>query len=136
MFIEPLSNIRHSLRKIIDIEAPWLGAQQPQQSFSTGCRIRIKEAPVHFALGCGEDWTLITLTEEQALCATSERHYHVTHHPILSNDIDPDLELFPDEIKTLPPYLLELVEAAGSYKWHLSKKLNTPPTFKKAQQKP
>jgi len=104
------------LTEDIDIETTWLNAEQLQKSYSAGCRIRIKEAPVHLALGCGKDWTPKTQTEEEALCSTADRHYPLTHPPILSIDIDPDSELFPDEIKTLRPYLLQLAEIASPYK--------------------
>jgi hypothetical protein len=104
------------LKEDIDIETTWLNAEHLQKSYSTGCRIRIKGAPLHLALGCGEDWTPKTQTEEEVLCTTSDRHYPLTHPPILSIDIDSDSELFPDEIKTLRPYLLKLSEIAGSCK--------------------
>jgi len=100
----------------IDIEAAWLDAEQLQKSYSTGCRLRIKEAPIRLALGCGEDWTPKTQTEEEESCDPSKRVYPLVHPPILSIDINPDSERLPDEAERLHPYLLKLAEIARNRK--------------------
>jgi hypothetical protein len=99
----------------IDIEAAWLDAEQLQKSYSTGCRLRIKEAPIRLALGCGEDWTPKTQTEEEESCDPSQRVYPLVHPPILSIDISPDSQSLPDEAGRLHPYLLKLAEIARNW---------------------
>ena len=101
------------LTEDIDIETTWLDAEQLQKSYSAGCRIRIKEAPIRLALGCGEDWTPEIQTEEEASCDPSGRFYPLAHPPILSIDIDPDSERIPDDFERLRPYLLELAKIAS-----------------------
>ncbi len=100
----------------IDNEAAWLDAERLQKSYSAGCRLRIKEAPIRLALGCGEDWTPKTQTEEEESCDPSTRVYPLVHPPILSIDINPDSERLPDEAERLHPYLLKLAEIARNCK--------------------
>lgn len=96
----------------IDIEAAWLDAEQLQKSYSAGCRLRIKEAPIRLALGCGRDWTPTTEREEEESCDPTKQVYPLVHPPIRSIDINLDTEHLPDEAEKLLPYLLRLAEIA------------------------
>ena len=100
------------LSEVIDIEATWLDAEQLQESYSCGRRIRIKDAPIRLALGCGEDWTPKTYAEEEESCDPCGKRYPLVHPPILNIEIHPDAGSFPDAVEKLRPYLLRLAEIA------------------------
>jgi hypothetical protein len=100
------------LSTTIDIDSTWINAEQLQESYSKGRRVRIKDAPIRLALGCGEDWTPTTDREDEEACDPEGSEYPLANPPVLILDINPACDHFNDSIELFRPYLLKLAEIA------------------------
>lgn len=96
----------------IDVNSTWLTAEQLQEGYSRGRRVRVEDAPIRLALGCGEEWTPTTDREDEEACDTEGVDYPLAHPPVLTFDINPASERFTDAIEEYRPYLLTLADIA------------------------
>lgn len=99
-----------------DAEGCWLTANQLQQSYALGRRLRHGGSPIHLELGCGLDWDPRHDSEqfpEEELDMEMLR-FPDGHRPLISIALDPGSGGVPDELKRLIPYLLRLAEAASA----------------------
>lgn len=98
-----------------DVEACWLSAEQLQESYAYGRRLRPGNRPIHLELGCGLDWDPRHDNEQ---CPDEElKEGNMTfsdgHGPLISIAIDSEAGDMPDKLKRLSPYLLRLAEIAS-----------------------
>lgn len=98
----------------IDVNSTWLTAEQLQEGYSRGRRVRVEDAPIRLALGCGQDWTPTTDREDEEACDPEGVDYPLAHPPVLTFDINPASESFTDAFEEYRPYLLRLAEIAAN----------------------
>jgi hypothetical protein len=101
-----------------DVEACWLSAEQLQESYALGRRLRQGNRPVRLELGCGLDWDPSHDSEQcpDEELETGGMTFSDGHGPLISISIDPETAGVPDELKRLGPYLLRLAEVASAGK--------------------
>lgn len=101
-----------------DAEACWITAEQLQESYAQGRRLRQGDNPLHLELGCGLDWDPRHDSEQfpDEDLEEGSMVYPDGHRPLLSIALDAEAGAVPDELKRLSPYLLKLAETASTGK--------------------
>jgi len=101
-----------------DAEACWLTADQLQESYALGRRLRIGECPIRLELGCGLDWDPRHDSEQfpEEELEAGVVAFPDGHRPLISIALDPEAGSAPDELRRLRSYLEKLAEAASTRK--------------------
>ena len=101
-----------------DAEACWITAEQIQESYSKGKRLRQRKTPIHIQLGCGLDWDPRHDSEQfpDEELVDGSLIFPDGHRPLLSILSDPEGNAVPGEMERLSPYLFKLAAVVSTGK--------------------
>jgi len=99
-----------------DAEACWLTADQLQQSYALGRRLRNRERPIRLELVCGLDWDPRHDSEQftEGELEAGGVTFPDGHRPLINIALDPEAGTAPDELRRLRSYLEKLAQAAST----------------------
>ena len=101
-----------------DAEACWITAEQMQESYSKGKRMRHRKTSIHIQFGCGLDWDPRHDSEQfpDEEVVNASLIFPDGHRPLLSIWLDPEVNAVPGEMECLSPYLFKLAAVASTGK--------------------
>jgi len=99
-----------------DAEGCWLTADQLQQSYASGQRLRPGGRPIRLELGCGLDWDPRHDSEQfpEEELEAGVVTFPDGHRPLINIALDPEAGNAPDALRRLLTYLEKLAEAAST----------------------
>lgn len=101
-----------------DEEGCWLTADQLQESYALGRRLRNGERPIHLELGCGLDWDPRHDSEQfpDEEIDKGSLVFPDGHRPLLFIALDQEVNVVSNEMERLSPYLVKLAAVASTGK--------------------